>query len=93
MCESVWVIITKAVRLVGNKGLAGGGDLLLSAQYGFDDEVLHLPHQHWHRDNRDIRCISHPPQSLPSYTGHPECTLPCVMVEMFDVDDTQWSPF
>lgn len=71
MCESVWVIITEAVCLVGNKGLAGGGDLLLSAQYGFDDEVLHLSHQHWHRDNRDIRCV---------------------MVEIFNVDDTHWSP-
>lgn len=57
VCECVWVIITKAVCLVGNKSLAGGGDLLLSAQYGFDDEVLHLSHQHWHRDNRDVCCI------------------------------------
>lgn len=68
-----WGIITEAVCLVGNKGLAGGGYLLLSTHYGFDDEVLHLSHQHWHGDNADLCCISH--------HTHTHLHPPCVTVE------------
>lgn len=82
MC--VCVIITKAVCLVGNEGLAGGGYLLFSTQYGFDDEVLHLSHQHWNRDNWDICSIS-------NHT-YPECPLLRIMVEILNVDDTQFLP-
>lgn len=70
VCESVWGIITKAVCLVGNKGLAGGGYLLFSTHYGLDDEVLHLSHQHWHGDHRDICCISNNTQNLHAYSRH-----------------------
>lgn len=45
-------MITKAVGLVGNKYLAGVGYLTFSTKYGFDDEVLHLPHQHWGRQKK-----------------------------------------
>lgn len=68
VCERLWGIITKAVCLVGNKSLAGGGYLLLSTHYGFDDEVLHLSHQHWHGDNRDVCRISNHTQNLHAYT-------------------------
>lgn len=47
-------MITKAVRLVGNKHLAGSAYLKFSAQYGFDDEVLHLLHQHCDRHNHGV---------------------------------------
>lgn len=47
---------TKAVRLVRNKHLAGGGYLQLSTQHSFDDEVLDLSHQHWNGQKwKDIR--------------------------------------
>lgn len=39
-------MITEAVCLVGNKHLAGGGYLKLCTQHSFDDEVLHMSHQH-----------------------------------------------
>ena len=44
---------TKAVCLVGNEHLAGVGYLLFGTQHSFDDEVLHLPHQHWEREKME----------------------------------------
>lgn len=40
-------MITKAVGFVGNVRPAGVGYLQLSTQYRFNDQVLHLSHQHW----------------------------------------------
>lgn len=48
-------VITKAVGLVGYKCLAGVGYLAFSTEYGFDDEVLHLSHQHWHGADKGLQ--------------------------------------
>lgn len=49
---------TKAVCLVGNEHLAGVGYLLFGTQHSFDDEVLHLPHQHWERERKWKRTMN-----------------------------------
>lgn len=86
-CARVRVIITEAVCLVGNKGLAGGGYLLLGAQDGFDDEVLHLSHQHWKTMETLVACqITHRAATLTP-------TILSALGGNFNVDDTQWSSF
>lgn len=79
----VCVIITEAVCLVGNKGLAGGGYLLLGAQDGFDDEVLHLFHQHWKTMETFVACeITHRAAALTP-------TILSALGGNFNKDDTQ----